>query len=74
ALGLDRDEFRACLNSDRHAEEVSANIQLAHALGLDGTPAILVGTEGGMSRRLPTYSFETIQEAVEAILGGSGLN
>jgi protein-disulfide isomerase len=53
---------------------VSANIQLAHALGLDGTPAILVGTEGGMSRRLPTYSFEIIQEAVEAILGGSGLN
>ena len=73
-LGLDRDDFRGCVNSDRHAEEVSANIELARALGLDGTPAILVGTEGGMSRRLPTYAFQAIQEAVEAILGGTGLN
>jgi protein-disulfide isomerase len=73
-LGLDGDEFKGCLNSDRHAQEVSANIELAHALGLDGTPAILVGTEGGMSRRLPTYLFEVIQEAVEAILEGTGLN
>ena len=74
ALGLDRGAFRACLNSDRHAQEVSANRELAQALGLDGTPAVLVGTEGGMNRRLPDYYFETIQDAVEAILGGTGLN
>jgi protein-disulfide isomerase len=74
ALGLDRGAFRACLNSDRHAQEVSANRELAQALGLDGTPAILVGTGGGMSRRLPDYAFETIRDAVEAILAGTGLN
>jgi protein-disulfide isomerase len=74
ALGLNGDEFRGCLNSDRHAQEVSANRELAHALGLDGTPAVLVGTEGGMNRRLRDYSFETIQEAVEEILGGAGTN
>ena len=74
SLGLDGGEFGACLNSHRHAQEVSANRELAQALGLDGTPAILVGTEGGMSRRLPNYAFETIQEAVEAILAGGGLN
>jgi protein-disulfide isomerase len=73
-LGLDTGEFRACVNSDRHAAEVSANIELAHALGLDGTPAVLVGTEGGMSRRLPNYAFETIKEAVDAILPGGGLD
>jgi protein-disulfide isomerase len=72
ALGLDNDEFRACLNSDRHAQEVSANTELAKALGLDGTPAVLVGTEGGMNRRLPDYYFETIQEAVEEVLRGAG--
>jgi protein-disulfide isomerase len=74
ALGLNGDEFRGCLNSDRHAQEVSANRELAHALGLEGTPAILVGREGGMNRRLPNYSFETIQEAVEEILEGAGTN
>jgi len=73
-LGMDSGEFRACLNSDRYAQEVSANRELAHALGLDGTPAVLVGTEGGMSRRLPNYVFETIQEAVEEALAGSGSN
>jgi len=71
ALGLDRGEFRSCLNSDRFAQEVTANRELAQALGLDGTPAILVGTGGGMSRRLPNYNFETVQQAVEEALGGN---
>ena len=70
-LGLDTAEFKGCLNSDRHAREVSANRELAQALGLSGTPMVLVGSEGGMSRRLPDYSFETIETAVDEILAGS---
>lgn len=69
-LGLDRGEFSQCLNSGRHAEEVSANLELARALQLPGTPSILVGTAGGMSRRLPNYYFETIQSTLDSILGG----
>lgn len=69
-LGLDVGAFKGCLNSDRHAVEISANRELARSLGLDGTPAILVGSGGGMSRRLPNYAFETIQAAVESVLGG----
>ncbi len=68
-LDLDSGEFRGCLNSDRHAPEVSANRELAHALGLGGTPSVLVGSGGGMNRRLADYSFETIQAAVHALLG-----
>jgi protein-disulfide isomerase len=71
-LGLDADAFGTCINSDRHAREISANIELAHALGLGGTPAVLVGKEGGMSRQVPNYAFETIKEAVDEILGGGG--
>lgn len=70
-IGLDGDEFRSCLNSDRYAEEVSANRALAQALGLGGTPMVMVGTQGGMSRRLPDYYFETIEAAVDEILGGA---
>lgn len=73
-LGLDTGEFNGCLNSDRHAPEVSANRELAHALGLGGTPMVLVGSEGGMSRRLPDYYFETIETAVDEILANSGGN
>lgn len=71
-MGLDGPEFRACLNSDRHAVEVSANREMALALGLGGTPAILVGTGQGMSRRLRDYFFQSVQEAVEALLEGVG--
>ena len=69
-LGLDAGDFRSCLNSDRHAAEVSANREMANALGLGGTPSVLVGSGSGMSRRLPDYAFETIRDAVQAILGG----
>jgi protein-disulfide isomerase len=69
-LNLDSREFRGCLNSDRHAEAITANIELARSLGLPGTPAVLVGSGQGMSRRLNSYYFQAIQEAVEAILAG----
>jgi protein-disulfide isomerase len=69
-LGLDAGEFSQCLNSDRHAEEVTANLELARALGLPGTPTIMVGTGSGMSRRLPDYSFQSIQAAIESLKGG----
>jgi protein-disulfide isomerase len=71
-MGLDGGEFRACLNSDRHAQAVSANRELALSLGLGGTPAILVGTGQGMSRRVRDYFFQSIQEAVEGILAAQG--
>ena len=72
SLGMDGGEFRSCLNSDRHAEAVSANRQLAEALGLGGTPSVLVGVEGGMSRRLADYSFGSIQAAVEELTSETG--
>lgn len=64
-IGLDVGTFRSCLDSDRHAEEVSADLQLAKALGLDGTPSVLVGSAGGMERQLSDFSFSGVQQAVE---------
>jgi protein-disulfide isomerase len=72
AMGLDADEFRGCLNSDRHAREVTANQRLGAALGIPQTPSVLVGSAGGMNRRLGTFTFEAIEEAVEEILAGIG--
>lgn len=71
-MGLDADQFRTCLNSDRHAMEVSANRELAVALGISGTPSVLVGTGQGMSRRVRDYLYETIREAVESLLEAQG--
>jgi len=73
-LGLDSGAFRECVNSDKYAPEVSANRELAKALGVGGTPAVMVGMRGGMSRTLQTYSFEAIRDAVEEIIGNLSTN
>lgn len=68
-LGLDRDEFESCVKSDRHADVVTANRQLAMRLNVSGTPTIMVAREGQrMAQRLPSFDFATIQEAVQAAL------
>ncbi len=41
-LGLDMDEFRGCLESDMHAETVTANQMLGNQLGVRGTPTVFV--------------------------------
>jgi protein-disulfide isomerase len=71
-MGMDGAEFRSCLNSDRHAVEVTANRELAISLGITGTPAILVGTGQGMTRRVRDYFFQSVQEAVESLLEAQG--
>jgi len=47
-LNLDDDAFEACLMSDRHAELVTANMQLGEIMGVGGTPWILVEHEGAV--------------------------
>ena len=41
-LGLDAQAFRRCIESDRHADEVAAQIQGGRDQGVRGTPTVLV--------------------------------
>ena len=70
ALEMDDAAFRDCLNSDRHARRVSANLRLAGALNLTSTPSVLVSRGSGMARRLPDTDYRTIEEAVEQLTEG----
>lgn len=70
ALGMDEAAFRDCLNSDRHARRVTANLRLASALNLTSTPSVLVSRGSGAARRLPSTDFVTIQDAVEQLTEG----
>lgn len=45
APGLDADELRACTAEDRRLEAVRSDVQTAQALGLRGTPSVLVDGE-----------------------------
>lgn len=68
-LGLDADAFGDCLRSDRHARTVTANMQLGEALGVSGTPTVMVSRGGGMAQRLQDYDYDSIEEAVEQAAG-----
>ncbi len=67
-LGLDESAFAACLDSDRHADVVTANMRLGNELRVNATPTIMVVPEGSMPIRLTDFAWPTIQEAVEGAL------
>ena len=68
-LGLDEDEFSACLKSDRHADVVTANMQLGYQLQIQGTPTILVTRGQGVGRRV-TATLEGIREGIALLQSG----
>lgn len=72
-VGMDEGAFAQCLNSDRHAELVSANMELGRRMGVTGTPTVLVNANGQV-RRLNGNDFRSIQEAIEAMTSQPGSN
>lgn len=68
-LGLDTGTFRSCLQSDRHADVVTANRQLGERLQVGGTPTILVHYGEGAAQRLGGFQFLDIQRAMETAPG-----
>lgn len=68
-LGADRSEFRSCLNSDRHAETVTANRMLGERLGVGGTPTVLVSDGSGSATRVSDWDdYGAVSGAIEAAL------
>jgi len=65
SVGLDAGAFRACLQSDRFADVVTANMHLGQQLGVAGTPTVLVNA-GGQVRRV-NADFLSIRQAVEEL-------
>ena len=68
-IGLDVNDFGGCLDSDRHADVVSANMRLGMELGVSSTPTIFVSEGGGRSIRVTRWSeFESYQTVIERML------
>jgi len=66
-LGLDGGEFGSCLNSERFADVVSANMELGARMGVSGTPTILVNANGQL-RRVNNNDYQSIARAIETIM------
>lgn len=65
SVGIDTDAFNECLQSDRYADVVTANMHLGAQLGVSGTPTVLVNA-GGEVRRV-NGDFASIQTAVQEL-------
>jgi protein-disulfide isomerase len=72
-IGLDAEEFGDCLNSDRHADVVTANMRLAEELGVRGTPTIMVSAGSGTTRRVDNNNFPSIAQAIQEVREAAGL-
>jgi len=64
-LGLNGDTFQSCLNSDTHAELVTANHQLGQQLGVGGTPSVFIG--GRLS--LGPNDWDVLKAEIQRALG-----
>ncbi len=67
SLGLDDGEFGSCLRSDRHADVVTANMELGMQLGVRGTPTIIV-EQGGVPRNVMNWDFQSLESYVNDLL------
>ena len=68
-IGLDVEAFESCLDSDRHADVVSANLRLGVELGVNGTPTVWVSKGGGRGVIVTRWSeFAGFQEVIERLM------
>ena len=68
-VGLNGDQFSSCLKSDKHADVVTANMQLGFQMQIQGTPTLMVTAGGGSGRRVAA-TIEGIREGVVATQTG----
>jgi predicted DsbA family dithiol-disulfide isomerase len=61
-VGIDAEEARAVLTSDRYADEVRADIQRARRLGVQGVPFFAIDEKYGVSGAQPA---EVLREVLE---------
>lgn len=69
-VGLDKGAFSSCLNSDKFADVVTANIQLGIALNVSSTPTIFMSRGNSMATRVSRWgdlsSFQKIIDEFQA--------
>jgi protein-disulfide isomerase len=68
-VGIDTGAFNACLRSDKHADIITASMELGAMMQVPGTPTLYVTAGGGMGRRV-SGSIESIREAITTLQPG----
>ena len=69
-LGLDTNEFRQCMTSQRHANTVNESVNQAVSMGLNSTPSILVN---GQLMETP-FDYNALSAEIESLLDAAGVD
>jgi protein-disulfide isomerase len=68
-LGLDDGAFKSCLQSDKHADVVSANRALGDQVGVNGTPSIYIQqTSSRLFRPVRNATYDSIAVVLDSLL------
>jgi len=67
-VGLDANEFQACMTAQRHQPAISASLAQAGQLGLRFTPSVIVD-----GQLLENSSYPSVKAAIDAALAAKGL-
>ncbi len=62
-VGMDGAAFEACLNSEKYADVVTANMELGARMQVNGTPTVMVNANGE-TRTLVQTDFQTISSVI----------
>jgi protein-disulfide isomerase len=69
ALGLNTDQFNACLDDGTHTTDVEASNQGAEELGLGGTPSFVVN-----GQVIDYTGYDSLAAAIDTALAGAGIS
>jgi protein-disulfide isomerase len=69
SIDLDVDDFTSCLDSDRHADVVSANMRLGMEIGVSGTPTLVVSETDEPGYQVSRWNdFAAYQSVIDRLL------
>lgn len=79
ALGLDKEKFNECLDSGKYDDEINADIDDAQKLGINGTPAFLIGVVAPGSTKvnvrqilMGAETYDDFKKALDELLSAKG--
>lgn len=67
-VGIDREAFKACLDSGKYKDKVQSQVNEALALGIRGTPHSFISVAGNMLPVEGSQSISALRSAINAIL------
>jgi protein-disulfide isomerase len=69
SVGVDKNKFETCLNSDKYADKVSADMNSGAAAGIQGTPGGVIIGKNGQREFIPgALPFEQVKQLIDKVM------